>query len=43
MLFTDDIHAEFHALITDEYRGSGDQLPDLMLRLPAEGAVEGIL
>jgi hypothetical protein len=43
MLFTNDIHAEFYAFIADEYRGPGDQLPDLMLRLPAEGAVEGIL
>ena len=43
VLFTDDIHAKLNAFIANEYRRPGDQLADLMLRLPAEGAVESIL
>jgi hypothetical protein len=43
VLFTDDIHAKLNAFIANEYGGPGDQLADLMLRFPAEGAVEGIL
>jgi hypothetical protein len=43
MLFTDDIHAEFNTLIADKNRWASDQFADLMLRFPAEGAVESIL
>ena len=43
VLFTDDIHAKLNAFIANEYRGPSDKFADLMLRLPAEGAVEGIL
>ena len=43
VLLTDDIHAEFHAFITDEDGGTGDQLAHLMLALSAEGAIQGVL
>ena len=36
----DDVIAEFHAFITDEYRGTGYQLADFMLALAAKGTVE---
>ena len=42
-LLADDVVAELDALIADEDGRSSDQLPDLMLRLAAEGAVEGAL
>src|SRR3712207_9162047 len=37
------IHAELDALVADEHRRPGDQLAHLVLALPAEGAVEGVL
>src|SRR5262247_1994665 len=43
VLFADDVHAELDAFITDEHRRPRNQLTDLVLALPAEGAVEGIL
>src|SRR5260370_20188507 len=36
----DDVVAQLDALVADEYRWSGDQLPHLVLALAAEGAVE---
>jgi hypothetical protein len=42
-LLADDVVAQLHALIADEDGGSGDELPHLMLRLAAEGAIEGAL
>jgi hypothetical protein len=36
-LFTDDVHAESYALVADEDCRPGDQLPDFMLALAAEG------
>jgi hypothetical protein len=43
VLFTDDIHAELDAFVTDKHGRTGDQLPDLMLALAAEGAVQRVL
>ena len=43
VLFTDDIHAEFDAFITDEHRRPSDQLAHLMLRLAAEGTIQRVL
>ena len=43
VLLADDVHAELDALVADEDRRPGDQLPHLMLALPAKGAVEGVL
>ena len=40
-LFADDIVAQLDAFVADEHRGSGDELAHLMLRFPAEAAVEG--
>ncbi len=42
-LLADDVHAEFDALIADEYGQAGDQLLHLVLRLAAERAVERVL
>ena len=39
----DDVVAELDALVADEDGGAGDELAHLMLRLPAERAVEGAL
>src|SRR5208282_3237885 len=39
----DDVHAELDALIADEDRRPGNELAHLVLTLPAEGAVQGIL
>src|SRR6266849_3785576 len=36
----DDVVAQLDALVADEHRRSGDQLPHLMLALAAKGAVE---
>src|SRR5712691_7138970 len=36
----DDVVAQLDALVTDEHRRPGDQLPHLVLALAAEGAVE---
>ncbi len=36
----DDVVAQLHAFIADEHSWPGDQLPDLMLALAAEAAVE---
>src|SRR5262249_25262250 len=43
VLLANDIHAQLDALITDEYGRSGDELAHLVLALPAERAVEGVL
>ena len=42
-LLADDVVAQFHAFIADEHGWAGDELANLMLGLPAEGAVEGAL
>ena len=42
-LLTDDIHAELHALVADEHGRSRDQLANLVLAFPAEGAIQGVL
>src|SRR5947208_12000813 len=42
VLLTDDVHAELDALVADEHGGTRDQLPDLMLALATEGAVQRI-
>jgi hypothetical protein len=39
-LFPNDVVAELDTLVTHEYRRAGDQLADLVLALPTEGAVE---
>src|SRR5690606_3346062 len=39
----DNVVAQLDALIADEHRRAGDQLANLVLRLPAEAAVEGAL
>src|SRR6266511_3535905 len=41
-LFLDDLVAEIDALVADVDAGSGDQLLDLLLGLPTEGALEEI-
>ena len=41
-LLTDDVHAEFDAFIADEYSRTGNPLPDLVLALTAETAVQGV-
>ncbi len=43
VLFTDDVHAEFDAFVTDEHSRPGNELPDLVLTLSAERAVQGVL
>ena len=43
VLLTDDVHAELDAFIADEDGRAGDELPDLVLALAAEGAVERVL
>jgi hypothetical protein len=42
-LFAADIRAKLNAFIADEHRRPRDELPDLMLALPAERAVERVL
>src|SRR5579872_774741 len=39
-LLANDVVAELDAFIADEYRGAGDELANLVLALPAEGAVQ---
>src|SRR5690606_18438304 len=41
-LFADDVVAQLNALIADEHAGARDQLADLVLALPAEGAVQDL-
>src|SRR5262249_20128036 len=43
VLLGDDIHAQFDALVADEYGRAGDELAQLVLALAAERAVKGIL
>src|SRR5207302_5879012 len=43
VLLTDNIHAELNAFVTDKHGRTRDQLPDLVLALAAEGAVQRIL
>src|SRR5690606_23090462 len=38
----DDLVAQVDALVADVHAGSGDQLLDLLLALPAEGALEQV-
>jgi hypothetical protein len=40
MFFPDNIHAEFNTLIADKNGGARNQLSHLVLRLPAEGAIQ---
>ena len=42
-LLADDVVAQLDALVADEHRRAGDQLPHLVLALAAEGAVEQLL
>ena len=42
VLLTDDVHAELDAFVADEHGRTRDQLPDLVLALAAEGAVERV-
>src|SRR5882672_2782360 len=42
-LLADDVVAQLDALVADEHRGAGDELPHLVLALAAEGAVEELL
>src|SRR6185437_9742831 len=39
-LLTNDVVTQLHAFVADEHGGAGDELADLVLALPAEGAVE---
>src|SRR5262249_39916248 len=41
-LFLDDLVAEIDALVADVDAGTGDQLLDLLLALPAEGALQQV-
>src|SRR5499427_1506822 len=43
VLLADDVHAQFHALVANEYGRAGDELARLVLALAAERAVERIL
>src|SRR3989442_9186685 len=43
VLLVDDVHAQFDALVADEYGRAGDELANLVLALAAERAVERIL
>ena len=43
VLLADDVHAELHAFIANEYSGSGNQLAHLMLAFAAERTIEGVL
>jgi len=40
VLLADDVHAQFNAFIADEHRRPGNQFPDFVLTLPAEGTIE---
>jgi hypothetical protein len=42
-LLADDVVAQLDAFVADEHGGAGDELPHLVLRLAAEGAIEGAL
>src|SRR3546814_7426358 len=42
-LFADDVVAQLDAFVADEHGRPGNQLADFMLRLAAEGAIEGAL
>src|SRR5262249_50834490 len=41
-LFLDDLVAQVDALVADVHAGAGDELLDLLLALPAEGALEQV-
>src|SRR6476661_6674985 len=43
ILLTDDIHAQFDALVADKYGRAGDELAHLVLALAAERAMERFL
>src|SRR5690606_38245599 len=43
VLLTDDVHAEFDALVADEHGRTRDQLAHLVLALAAERAIESVL
>src|SRR5262245_1614539 len=43
ILLADDVHAQFDALVANEYGRAGDELAHLVLALAAERAVERIL
>src|SRR3546814_9034642 len=42
-LFADDVVAQLDAFVADEHGRPGNQLADFVLRLAAEGAIEGAL
>src|SRR5262249_36692884 len=42
VLLVDDVHAQFDALVADEYGRAGDELAHLVLALAAERAVKRI-
>ena len=42
VLLTDNIHAQFHAFIADEYGRSGNELTHFVLALAAERAIQGV-
>jgi hypothetical protein len=42
VLFTDDIHAEFDALVADEHGRPSDEFADFMLALAAERTIKGV-
>ena len=42
VFFTDDVHAQFNAFVTNEDVRSGNQFADLVLGLSAEATVQGI-
>src|SRR3546814_3167838 len=42
-LLADDVVAQLDAFVADEHGRPGNQLADFMLRLAAEGAIEGAL
>ena len=42
-LLPDDVVAELDALVTNEHRGTGDKLADLVLALAAKGAVKKLV
>src|SRR6185436_14077489 len=43
VLLANDVHAQFDALVADEYGRSGNELAHLMLALAAERTVERVL
>src|SRR2546427_8134456 len=42
-LFADDVVAKLDALVANEYRGTGNKLPHLMLAFAAEGTIKKLV